>query len=211
MKGVEEELIRQARQHGIPEREVLKAWEEIRNKHHLPFYVEATLETSLLDGSIMLQPAVNINLLSRVEREVPGFLTITGPVWPGKVVPELATEVEALLAKTEEGSPLRKSCCRQCGECVPKELLEKGRLKDRLSWLKTHYQAKHPSMWGKLSPMAKQEGVLQCKAWKQVGGKTTTCPDPALPGEDYCAFHLATVRRLMKSGKGYDRLLEELR
>ena len=53
-----------------------------------------------------------------------------------------------LLAKTE-GDPIRKFCCRQCGECVPPELLEEGRFPDRIAWLRSHYKAKHHSMWGK--------------------------------------------------------------
>jgi len=57
-----------------------------------------------------------------------------------------------LLASTE-GDPIRKFCCRQCGECAPKELLEEGRFPDRIAWLRHHYKEKHPSMWGKMSPM----------------------------------------------------------
>jgi hypothetical protein len=53
-----------------------------------------------------------------------------------------------LLASTE-GDPIRKFCCRQCGECAPKELLEEGRFPDRIVWLKNHYKAKHPGMWGR--------------------------------------------------------------
>jgi len=62
-----------------------------------------------------------------------------------------------LLASTE-GDPIRKFCCRQCGECAPKELLEEGRFLDRISWLRGHYQAKHPGMWGKMSPMTVEDG-----------------------------------------------------
>ncbi len=157
-----ENLIAQARQHGIPEKDVLQAWEEMRSKYRLPWYVVPTLEASTFDGAIMLQPAVNINLLSRAIREVPGFEDIRGPVWPGTVIPEAAAEVESLLAKTEEGSPLRKYCCQVCSECVPKELLEKSRQGDRLTWIKTHYQAKHPTMWGKLP------GSRHTKAWPAI-------------------------------------------
>ena len=64
-----------------------------------------------------------------------------------------------LLASTE-GDPIRKFCCRQCGECAPKELLEEGRFLDRISWLRSHYQAKHPGMWGKMSPMTISEEKL---------------------------------------------------
>ena len=62
-----------------------------------------------------------------------------------------------LLASTE-GDPIRKFCCRLCGECAPKELLEEGRFLDRISWLRSHYQAKHPGMWGKMSPMTVEDG-----------------------------------------------------
>jgi len=57
-----------------------------------------------------------------------------------------------LLASTE-GDPIRKFCCRLCGECAPKELLEEGRFPDRIAWLRSHYKVKHPGMWGKMSPM----------------------------------------------------------
>ncbi len=53
-----------------------------------------------------------------------------------------------LLASTE-GDPLRKFCCRQCGECAPPELLEEGRFPDRIAWLRSHYKAKHPGIWGR--------------------------------------------------------------
>jgi hypothetical protein len=56
-----------------------------------------------------------------------------------------------LLASTT-GDPIRKFCCRLCGECAPKELLEEGRFPDRISWLRSHYKEKHPGMWGKMSP-----------------------------------------------------------
>jgi len=61
------------------------------------------------------------------------------------------------LASTE-GDPIRKFCCRQCGECAPKELLEEGRFLDRIIWLQSHYEDKHPGMWGKMSPMTVEDG-----------------------------------------------------
>jgi len=62
-----------------------------------------------------------------------------------------------LLASTE-GDPIRKFCCRICGECAPKELLEEGRFLDRISWLRQHYKEKHPGMWGKMAPMTVEDG-----------------------------------------------------
>jgi len=62
-----------------------------------------------------------------------------------------------LMASTE-GDPIRKFCCRICGECAPKELLEEGKFLDRITWLRSHYQAKHPGMWGKMSPMTIVDG-----------------------------------------------------
>jgi hypothetical protein len=56
------------------------------------------------------------------------------------------------LARTE-GDPISKFCCRQCGECAPKELLEEGRFLDRISWLRHHYMEKHPGMWGKVGQL----------------------------------------------------------
>lgn len=51
------------------------------------------------------------------------------------------------LARTE-GDPVRKFCCRLCGECALPELLAEGRFPERMAWLKKHYEQKHPGMWG---------------------------------------------------------------
>ncbi len=61
------------------------------------------------------------------------------------------------LASTEV-DPIKKFCCRLCGECAPKELLKEGRFLDRISWLRSHYKEKHPGMWGKMSPMTVEDG-----------------------------------------------------
>jgi len=63
---------------------------------------------------------------------------------------ELSLETIELLAETE-GDPIRKFCCRQCGECAPAELLEEGRFLDRITWLRSHYKEKHPGIWGKMA------------------------------------------------------------
>ena len=55
---------------------------------------------------------------------------------------------EELLAKTE-GNPISKYCCRKCGECAPPELLGEGKFLERISWLRHHYQERHPGIWGK--------------------------------------------------------------
>ena len=57
-----------------------------------------------------------------------------------------------------EGDPIRKCCCRKCGECAPKELLEEGRFLDRIAWLRSHYKEKHPGMWGKRLPLTVEDG-----------------------------------------------------
>lgn len=75
-----ESLVAQAREHGIPEAEAVAAWEEMVRAHRLPAYVEPALEARP-DGAVQLSPAVDINLLSRVEEEVPGWGRISGPVW----------------------------------------------------------------------------------------------------------------------------------
>jgi len=81
----------------------------------------------------------------------------------GKIVevPErplpLAQDTIDYLASTE-GDSLRKFCCRICGECAPKELLEEGRFPDRIAWLRHHYKEKHPGMWGKMAPMTVEDG-----------------------------------------------------
>ena len=78
------------------------------------------------------------------------------PTWR-EVTPLMSTEPDLnastidLLATTE-GDPIRKFCCRQCGECAPPELLEEGRFPDRITWLRHHYKEKHPGIWGKMQP-----------------------------------------------------------
>ena len=62
---------------------------------------------------------------------------------------ELSLETIELLAETE-GDPLRKFCCRICGECASKELLEEGKFPERIVWLRKHYAEKHPGIWGKM-------------------------------------------------------------
>ena len=74
-----------------------------------------------------------------------------------------------LLASTE-GDPIRKFCCRQCGECAPTELLAEGRFLDRISWLRSHYEAKHPGMWGTMSPMTVEGGGLVPPEYRHLVG-----------------------------------------
>lgn len=72
-----------AREYGIPEDEVLRAWEKMQREHRLPFYVWPLLEPSRIDGTkVMLSPAVDITLLSRLDREVPNWKQIPRPTWP---------------------------------------------------------------------------------------------------------------------------------
>ncbi len=78
------------------------------------------------------------------------------PTWP-EVTPLMSTEPELSpstinLLATTEGDPIRKFCCRQCGECAPAELLEEGKFPERIAWLRSHYKAKHPGRWGKVHP-----------------------------------------------------------
>lgn len=74
------ELLKErARQYGIPEDEVLGAWKEMKEKYQLPWYVEPSLASK--SNVAVLLPAVNINLLSRLDKEVPGWEKISGPEW----------------------------------------------------------------------------------------------------------------------------------
>jgi len=73
------------------------------------------------------------------------------------------------LAKTE-GDPIRKFCCRICGECAPLELLEVGKFLERISWLRQHYKEKHPGMWGKMSPMTVEDGELVSPEYRHLVG-----------------------------------------
>jgi len=85
-----------------------------------------------------------------------------------------------LLASTE-GDPIRKFCCRICGECAPKELLEEGRFLDRISWLRSHYKEKHPGKWGKMSPMTVEAGELVSPEYRHL----TSLVDEPLPKDAY--------------------------
>lgn len=53
------------------------------------------------------------------------------------------------MAKTD-GNPISKYCCRLCDDCAPVELLGEGKFLERISWLRHHYQEKHPGMWGRV-------------------------------------------------------------
>jgi len=59
------------------------------------------------------------------------------------------TQLAVMTLPKTEGDPIRKFCCRICGECAPPRLLEEGKFLERISWLRHHYKEKHPSMWGK--------------------------------------------------------------
>ncbi|MBU0777781.1 hypothetical protein KKF82_05945 [Patescibacteria group bacterium] len=85
-----------------------------------------------------------------------------------------------LLAKTE-GDPVSKYCCRQCGECAPEELLEEGRFFDRITWLREHYEEKHPGMWGEMSPMTIEGGELVKPEYRHL----LDMVDEPLPPEAY--------------------------
>ncbi len=65
-----------------------------------------------------------------------------------------------LLAKTE-GDPISKYCCSICGDCAPEEFLEEGRFLDRITWLREHYQEKHPGKWGEMAPMTIAGGEIK--------------------------------------------------
>lgn len=67
-------LKEEAKKHGLSEEQALKAWEEMKAKYKLPAYVEPELVVRSGKGSkVVLIPAVNINLLSRLDKEVPGW------------------------------------------------------------------------------------------------------------------------------------------
>ncbi|MBA7701490.1 hypothetical protein ES703_110230 [subsurface metagenome] len=81
---------------------------------------------------------------------------------------ELSLETIELLAATE-GDPLRKFCCRQCGECASPKLLEEGKFPERIAWLRSHYKEKHPGMWGKMQPAVtptEPTGTCYEDAWR---------------------------------------------
>jgi hypothetical protein len=84
------------------------------------------------------------------------------------------------LASTE-GDPIRKFCCRQCGECAPKEFLEEGKFLDRISWLRSHYKEKHPGMWGKRLPLTVEDGEPVSPEYRHLVGLVS---EP-LPKEAY--------------------------
>ena len=112
----------------------------------------------------------------QLEESVLDYAESVGLIAGGKY---LAQTIE-LLASTE-GDPIRKFCCRQCGECAPKELLEEGRFLDRISWLRSHYKEKHPGMWGKMSPMTVEDGEPVSPEYRHLVGLVS---EP-LPKEAY--------------------------
>jgi len=69
-RGLKEE----AREYGIPEEEAVKAWEEMKREYNLPFYVYPALERH--SNKVVLVPSVSINLLSKLEKEVPNWRSI---------------------------------------------------------------------------------------------------------------------------------------
>jgi len=75
-------------------------------------------------------------------------------------------EVDIDLLAATEGDPIRKFCCRICGECAPKELLEEGRFPDRIAWLRSHYKSKHPGIWEK-SSIEKLPQTSRDSGWKE--------------------------------------------
>ena len=85
-----------------------------------------------------------------------------------------------LLASTE-GDPIRKFCCRICGECAPEELLEEGKFPERIAWLRQHYEGKHPGMWGKMSPMTIDVGEPVSPEYHHL----TSWVDEPLPKDAY--------------------------
>lgn len=66
-------LREEAKKHGIPEEQVLNAWEDMKAKYNLPPYVEPALEVRKSSKKVVLLPAVNINLLGRLDKEVPNW------------------------------------------------------------------------------------------------------------------------------------------
>lgn len=81
-----------------------------------------------------------------VEVEVSGIRLLTQIQLEDAFANSIA-RIEEVSAQTE-GNPVRY-CCRRCGDCAPEELLEEGKFPERISWLRRHYQEKHPGIWGK--------------------------------------------------------------
>jgi len=84
---------------------------------------------------------------------------------------ELPLTIERLAAtETDPKGRVTKYCCRICGECAPKELLEEGRFLDRISWLRSHYKEKHPGIWGHMGelPATIPYGTCYEDAWRYL-------------------------------------------
>lgn len=73
-------LKQRAREYGIPEAEVLEAWERMKAEYHLPTYVEPMLERR--SPVITLSPAVDMDYLPWLLEEVPDFRKIPPKTWP---------------------------------------------------------------------------------------------------------------------------------
>lgn len=61
----------------------------------------------------------------------------------------LPIEVIGELIKVPYVIGLKKFCCRLCGDCAPEHLLKRERFFERIAWLREHYKAAHPGVWGR--------------------------------------------------------------
>ena len=77
-----------------------------------------------------------------------GALDEEGELVTDREIEPVGAPTVSLYAKVN-GNPIKKFCCRLCGDCAPEELLHEGRFLDRISWLRKHYAEKHPGEWGK--------------------------------------------------------------
>jgi len=65
---------------------------------------------------------------------------------------EEAVRKHETLGEGDGNMPLSQFCCKICGKCCPKKYLKHGQAQKRLSWLRHHYQRKHPTEfknWGR--------------------------------------------------------------
>jgi len=89
------------------------------------------------------------------KRNVPEVVEVMEP-YLTEMTPEQIKErveqyakVEWLPQTVKVGDPIRKFCCRICGECAPPDLLGEGKFPERIAWLRHHYKIKHPGLWGR--------------------------------------------------------------
>lgn len=115
----------------------------------------------------------------------------------GLPVGELAQQVPYVI------SAPRKFCCKLCNACAPENLLKRGRFLERISWLREHYKAQHPGIWGRSVPSVSEEVKPEPERIPETGYKfplgqtvmTRGVADKVATDPAFAAFILESLKR----------------